>query len=109
MSHLQVASWDDLQLAGSGLVDALLHNGVDGLAARRAHMRELTMARQAAERQYARSVGRDGPALPDETRAYAVQYQGDLARIEGEHMTWLHARGVDVPERPARRTRLPRH
>ena len=109
MSHLQVASWDDLELAGSGLVDALLHNGVDGLAARRAHMRELTMARQAAERQYARSVSRDGPALPDETRAYAVQYQGDLARIEGEHMTWLHARGVDVPERPARRTRLSRH
>ena len=109
MSHLQVASWDDLQLPDSGLVDALLHNGVDGLAARRAHMRQLTMARQAAERQYARAVGRDGPVLRDETRAYAVQYQGDLARIEGEHMTWLHAQGVDVPERPARRTRQPRH
>jgi len=109
MSYLQVASREDPQLAESGLVDALVHNGVDGLAARRAHMRELTMARQAAERQYARSVGRDGLALPDETRAYAVQYQVDLTRIEGEHLTWLHAQGMDVPERPARRTRLPRH
>ena len=109
MSQLQVAGWDDLQLPGSGLVDALLHNGVDGLAARRAHMRELTMARQAAERQYTLSVGRGGPALPDEMRAYAVQYHADLARIEGEHLTWLHAQDMDAPERPPRRTRLPRH
>jgi hypothetical protein len=109
MSHLQVACWDDLQLAGSGLVDALLHNGVDGLAARRTHLRQLTMARQAAERQYAHSVGREGPSQPDETHACAAQYRVELARIEGEHIAWLHAQGVDVRALPARRTKLPRH
>jgi RIO-like serine/threonine protein kinase len=67
------------------------------------------MARQAAERQYARSVGRDEPALPDETRAYAMQYQAELARIEAQHLAWLHAQGVDVPEVRARRTKLTRH
>ena len=30
------------------LIDAMLYNGIDVLAERRAHMRELTMARQAA-------------------------------------------------------------
>jgi hypothetical protein len=109
MSHLQVASRDEPQIPGSGLVDALVYNGVDSLAARRTHMRQLTMARQAAERQYARAVRREGPALPNETHAYAVQYHVELTRIEGEHLTWLHAQGVDAPERRARRTKLPRH
>jgi len=109
MSQLQGISWDDRQLPGSGLVDALVYNGVDGLAARQAHMRALTMARQAAERQYTRSMGRVAAAPSDVMRANVVQLQAELARIEAGHRTWLRAQGMDLPERRTRRTKPTQH
>ncbi len=84
------------------LIDGLLRNGVDDLAARRAHMREMTMARQAAERHYTHPAG---PPPLVAARDSAADLRAELARIDATHRTWLHDHGVDVPARRTRRTR----
>lgn len=96
---------DDDPRQGPGLLDGMLCNGVDSAAERRAHMRELTMARQAAERRHARPTSdlrldRQAQALA--ARARDAELRAELARIDDAHRTWLRAQGEDVPELPAR-------
>jgi hypothetical protein len=91
------------------LLDGVLCNGVDGSAERRSHMRELTMARQAAERRHARpasETGLDRAAQVVAARARAVELRAELERIDAEHRTWLRARGEHVPDPPTRRHKL---
>lgn len=93
----------------SVLIDGLSRNGVDDLAARRAHMRDMTMARQAAERRYARPGLPAGSAGPEDAmrlamaQERAIAFRAELARIDAEHRRWLREHGVDVVERPTRR------
>jgi hypothetical protein len=92
---------DDIKRHGSGLGEAVSRNGVDVSAARREHLRELTMARQAAERRHARPALSSG--LDRATRLVAAQERAtelrvELERIDSEHRTWLHDHGEHVPE-----------
>ena len=67
-------------------------NGIDNLAARRAHMRELTAARQAAERRRSQPWSVDSGAYANRleaTRARSAEMYAELARIEDEHQRWL--------------------
>jgi hypothetical protein len=76
-------------------------NGVDHAATRRAHMRALTMARQAAERARgsARAPQLSATATADErriaqqeaARAAAVAAAAALREIEAAHQAWLQA------------------
>lgn len=103
----RVTERGDGQRRESVLVDGILHNGVDGLAVRRAHMRALTMARQAAERRSMRAAGRDGSARLVAARERAAELRAELARIDAEHRTWLHEQGEDAAARRTRRRRAP--
>lgn len=94
----------------SALGEGVLHDGVDWSAAHRAHLREITTLRQAAERCC------DRPGMPrDPDRAAqraAVQRRAEalrveLARIDAEHRAWLRAHGMDVPEPRVRRLVAP--
>jgi len=92
---------DDGQRVGPLLGDGICRNGVDSQAGRRAHMRELTMARQAAERRHARpspqpGMDRSGQLAAAQERA--VELRIELARLDASHREWLHAQGEDVPE-----------
>jgi len=91
------------------LIDAMLYNGIDVLAERRAHMRELTMARQAAERRCApgarRGIG-EGEQLV-EVRERATALRAELARLQAAHRAWLDAHGVRVAQRRTRRQKAP--
>lgn len=92
------------------LGDAVSRNGVDCSAARRAHMRALTMARQAAERRHARpadAAGLDSTARLAAARERAVELRAELERIDAEHRTWLHDQGEDVPELHVRQRKGP--
>ncbi|HWE64819.1 MAG TPA: hypothetical protein VHB98_24155 [Chloroflexota bacterium] len=96
----------DLERHEMALGDAVSHNGADNSAARRTHMRELTTARQAAERRQARPAGETGLSRATQlaaARERAVELQAELARIDAEHRTWLHGQGENVPERQSRR------
>ena len=84
------------------LGEGVLINGVDAEVARRAHMRDLTTARQAAEQ--ARRQGRvrtsQTKATP-EARQVALQTLAavgvaTLAEIEAAHQTWLRVQEVLV-------------
>ena len=102
------AGREDIPRRGKVLIDAMLYNGIDGLAMRRAHMRELTLARQAAERRYtqpASAVTREG--LPRLTTAHerAVEFQEEIARINAEHRIWMREQGEIVVELRTRRRR----
>jgi hypothetical protein len=86
---------DDPSGAGfsGGYGEGVLINGVDQQAARRTHMRELTMARQAAER---RSLQHSEEAARQDRTARAVEKQerrtalaAELKRIEAAHQAWL--------------------
>lgn len=93
------------------LVDGLLQDGADRSAPWRAHLRELTMARQAAERRYSRAglpAGLDGQTQLALTRERAVAFRGELARIDAEHRTWMREHGIDMVERLVSRRRSPR-
>ena len=97
------------------LVDGLLQNGTDRSAYWRAHVRELTVARQAAERRHTGpglATGMDKPALLALARERAVGHvfgrardqpaRGALTRINAEHRIWMRAHGVVLAERPTR-------
>ena len=88
------------------LVDGLLQNGTDRSAYWRAHVRELTVARQAAERRHTGpglATGLDKPALLALARERAVALRVELTRINAEHRIWMRAHGVVLAERPTRR------
>lgn len=89
------------------LVDGMLCNGVDVLAEQRTHMRELTMARQAAERDAAavwmRRAGNEAPLLEQRERVEAARAK--LARLQADHQAWQLAHGAVVEERHPRRRR----
>lgn len=92
--------WDsEMEPPAPSHIDGILYNGVDHAAIRRAHARELTTARQAAERRHAR------PAEPGANRA--AEYHAELARIHAAHGAWLRERGEGVVERRTRKRRLP--
>jgi len=97
---------EDIPRRGNVLIDAMLYNGVDGLAMRRAHMRELTRARQAAERRYtqpALAASREGPPRLTTARERAVEYHEEIARINAEHRIWMREQGEIVVELRTRR------
>ena len=84
------------------LGDAVPRNGKDDQAARRAHMREQTTARQAAERNAERPAyeGRlDRSARIDGVHEREASLQNELTRINTEHQTWL--RQGTPPDLPA--------
>jgi hypothetical protein len=69
-------------------------DGVEAQAARRAHMREQTTARQAAERHLGH------PLIPagsldhhHETVTRVAEVREELARINADHQVWLHDHG----------------
>jgi len=81
------------------LGEGVTRNGADCAAERRAHMRGLTMARQAAEQRHARPTrpaGLDRAARLMVARERAVELRAELDRIDVEHQTWLHGRGEDL-------------
>jgi len=92
------------------LIDAMLYNGIDVLAERRAHMRELTMARQAAEQRSAPAAHREVAAGEQfgEVREGATALRAELARLQAAHRAWLDEHGVRVAERRTRRQRAPK-
>ena len=106
MLHEQDSEREDIPRRGPVLIDAMLYNGVDGLALRREHMRELIQARQAAERRYAQpvlSAGRDGPPRLTTARERAAEFHAELARITAEHLSWMREQGEIVVELRTRR------
>ena len=110
MLQEQDAGREDIPRRGSVLIDAMLYNGVDGLALRRAHMRELTKARQAAERRYtqpALAANREGPPRLTTARERAAEYHAEIARINAEHRIWMHEQGEIVVELRTRRRKAP--
>ena len=82
--------------------DGVLRNGIADLAARRAHLRAMAVARQAVEQRHMHPAG---PARPVPAREHVVEQRAELARINAEHRTWPRDQGEDVPTRRTRRTR----
>jgi hypothetical protein len=98
----------DTQYQPSRVIDAMACDGLDPTAGWRMHMREQTMARQAAERRYAKSarvIGNDGHALNGDVQPRGVEYRAELARISAEHWAWLREHYGDVADRPLRKRR----
>ena len=101
----------DTQSQTSRVIDAMACDGLDPTASWRMHMREQTMARQAAERRFAKSarvIGLDGHALNGDVQPRGVEYRAELARISAEHWAWLREHNGDVADRPLRKRRLSR-
>ena len=88
---------------GGSLCDAVPLNGVDRSAARRAQMREATMARQAAERRFERAAPRRDSGRAEQVAAAqdrAAIFRDTLARIDAEQHAWLREQGVEpAPDR----------
>ena len=84
--------------------DAVAVNGVEDQAGRRTHMREQTMARQAAERAAMRPASErrldlDRPGRLDAARDREAILQVELTRINADHQTSLRELGLfDFPE-----------
>jgi len=91
-----------LKQHGTALGEAVSLNGVDLSAVRRAHFRELTMARQAAERRSARpnfEKHLDAAERLAAAHLRSEELRVELARIDSTHWLWLHDQGTDLPER----------
>jgi hypothetical protein len=89
-------------------MDSILYDGIDPLALRRAHLRELTTARQAAERRLVRrdsSIPHDGASRAVAARERAVAFQIEMDRINVDHRSWQHEQSEDVTELPERQHR----
>lgn len=109
MQYEQHEREDDLKQPPTMVGEGVTCNGVDNSAERRAHMRELTMARQEAERRFSRSgipTNVDRPARLAAAKERADELRAELARIDAMHRSWLHDKGMHVPERLARQDRL---
>ena len=92
----------------SAYIDGLLQDGTDQSALWRAHLRESTMARQAAERRYAQSAFHTGPSDPEPSSPAhdrAAILRGELAHITAEHRLWMREHGIDVLEPTTRKRR----
>ncbi len=87
------------------LVDEMLINGIDALAVWRNHLRELTMARQAAERRAERWLRTTTDGLLLDSGEPSTALHMELARLQAGHRAWLQEHGVQQIER---RTRTPR-
>jgi hypothetical protein len=101
MGEQQEPAGDELQPWGPPLGEGVPVNGVDESAARRAHMRALTMARQPAERRCAHppaEAGLDRPALRAGRREREAELQVELARLDAAHRNWLGKQGLGLPE-----------
>jgi hypothetical protein len=84
----------------------VLFNGVDPNAARRAHMREQTMAKQAAERRSVKPAS--GMHLDHQTRLAMAQERAaalhaELASLSDEHQDWLRTQGFVEAGLPGKR------
>lgn len=93
------------------LGEAVSLNGMDSSAPRRAHLRGLTMARQAAERRHARpsfETYMDGTERIAAARERTEALRVELARIDTTHWLWLHDHGEEMPERPRSRLKVAR-
>jgi len=105
VQHDHATRRDDGYQERMGLeIEGMLHNGVDSTAVRRAHMRALTAARQAAERsqsRHAAPVSLDGAAEHDAARTAAMY--AEIARLTAEHRAWQREQGEEVQDRPRRR------
>src|SRR6185312_11133006 len=91
---------DDLKQPPTMVGEGVACNGVDSSAERRAHMRELTMARQEAERRFSRSGipnNVDRPARLAAAKERADELRVELARIDALHRSWLQDKGMHVP------------
>jgi hypothetical protein len=100
---------DDLKQPPTMVGEGVTCNGVDSSAERRAHMRELTMARQEAERRFSRSgipTNVDRPARLAAAKERADELRAELARIDALHRSWLQDKGMHVPERLARQDKI---
>jgi hypothetical protein len=89
------------------LGDGICCNGVDDSAIKRAHMRELTAARQAAEKRFARpgpGAGADRATKLAAAQERAADLRAELARIDAEHRLWLLNQGEGVPGLRKRRS-----
>jgi hypothetical protein len=87
------------------MMDSILYDGVDPLAARRAHMRDVTMARQAAERRFAQrgsSEKQDGSARLMAAKERAAALRLELERIYADDRRWQREHGEDVSDLPDR-------
>jgi hypothetical protein len=74
-------------------IEGIPYDGVDRTAAWRMHMRDQTMARQAAERRNARSAGQNGIERWEQlalVQERALELSAEMERIDAEHQTWLH-------------------
>jgi len=83
------------------LGEGVSRNGADCAAERRAHMRGLTMARQAAEQRHARPtrpIGLDRTARLVVARERALELRTELDRIDAAHRTWLLDQGEVIGE-----------
>ena len=86
------AQWDSaLQQPSFG--GGVLRNGIDEQAAYRAHLREMTTARQAAERRHASARSTEA-TMERAARQVAAEVRlavlrEELARIDGLHRRWL--------------------
>lgn len=82
--------------------DGVLINGEDGQAARRAHMRAQTTARQVAERRASESRGLSRFAGREErltaVRDREAEKTTAFAGIEAAHQVWLHAQTARLTE-----------
>ena len=89
-------------------MDAILYDGVDPMAMWRAHMREVTMARQAAERRLARrdsSIAHDVGTRAIAARERAAVFGIEKAQINADHQSWQREHGEAVSATPGRRHR----
>jgi hypothetical protein len=93
------ASQEGVNTESQGLLgDSVVIAGVDRQAARRAHMRAQTTARQAADVQYRQPLGvlrsADQATRSAAMRVRAAERSAALAAIASEHQAWLHAQGA---------------
>jgi hypothetical protein len=90
-------------------MDAILYDGVDPQAVWRTHLREVTMARQAAERRRDQRdvlVPQDRSARAATARARAEAFHVEMERINADHRRWQLERGpvaVELPNRGRKR------
>jgi hypothetical protein len=104
MPHKQPIDRSNHDHADTPMGDGVPLNGVEDQAARRTHMREQTMARQAAERTAVRPaserhLGLDRSGRVEAGREREATLRVELTRINAEHQTWLDDREqADSPE-----------
>ena len=87
------------------MMDSITYNGVDPFALRRAHMRDVTMARQAAERRFAQrgsSERQDGAGRLTAAKERAAALRSELERIYADDRRWQIEHGEDVSDLPDR-------